>query len=171
MAATTPRSPIAPLKPQIQNPNSNCNRSFSSLQPNKRRRNIHFYACSSSHDKTRAIDLQKLMQDSPYEFNTKDSPPSLPRASFFFLMDFLHLRMLISVDFEWLSSHCWFQGLWPQLNYRIWPRKALISASRIRFCFLLLKFSANSGAYGTTCCVDVVLDASWVVQWFDHRLC
>ncbi|KAL6542484.1 hypothetical protein OROMI_024086 [Orobanche minor] len=84
MAATTSRSPNPPLISQIRNPNFNRN-PFFSLKPNKRRRSIHFIACSSgnsNNDNTRAIELQKLMQDSPYEFNTKESPPSLPRTAF-----------------------------------------------------------------------------------------
>ncbi|XP_057790602.1 arogenate dehydratase 2 [Salvia miltiorrhiza] len=81
MAATTSRSPITPFNSGIVNPNSKLN-PFFTLKLTKRRRNIHFHACSSgksSNDKTQAIELQKLMQDSPYEFNSRDSPPSLPR--------------------------------------------------------------------------------------------
>ncbi|KAK6163260.1 hypothetical protein DH2020_000124 [Rehmannia glutinosa] len=79
MAATTPRSPISPLHCQIKNPNHN---PFFTLKLLKRRRKIPLHACSSSesnNQKTRAIELQKLIEDSPYEFNSRDSPASLPR--------------------------------------------------------------------------------------------
>ncbi|CAI9764631.1 unnamed protein product [Fraxinus pennsylvanica] len=36
-------------------------------------------ANSKNNKKLKAIDLQKLIQDSPYKFDTKDSPASLPR--------------------------------------------------------------------------------------------
>ncbi|XP_042067008.1 arogenate dehydratase 2-like [Salvia splendens] len=84
MAANTSRSPITPLNSGIHNPTSNRNRFFS-LRPIKSRRNFHFHASSSSSgrssndNKAQAIDLQKLVQDSPYEFNSRDSLPSLPR--------------------------------------------------------------------------------------------
>ncbi|KAK4483138.1 hypothetical protein RD792_010318 [Penstemon davidsonii] len=82
MAATTSRSPITPLYSQIRRPNSN---SFITLKLLKRRHNIVFHACdgSSSADKSnqknQPIKLQKLIEGYPYEFNSKDSPPSLPR--------------------------------------------------------------------------------------------
>ncbi|XP_047938441.1 arogenate dehydratase 2-like [Salvia hispanica] len=84
MAANTSRSPITPLNSGIHNPTSNRNRFFS-LRPIQSRRNFHFHASSSSSgkssndNKTQAIDLQKLVQDSPYQFNSRDSLPSLPR--------------------------------------------------------------------------------------------
>ncbi|KAK4408902.1 Arogenate dehydratase/prephenate dehydratase 2, chloroplastic [Sesamum angolense] len=75
MAATTSRSPLAPLYSQIQNPKTN---PFFTLKlPN-----ISRHACSStrsSRRKIQAIELQKIIEDYPYEFNSKDSPTSLPR--------------------------------------------------------------------------------------------
>ncbi|KAL6508864.1 Arogenate dehydratase 2 [Orobanche hederae] len=80
MAATTSRSPFTPLpSSQIHNPNPN---PFVTLRLLKRRRRIHFRVCSngeSNNQKTRAIELQKLIEGYPYEFNSKDSPASLPR--------------------------------------------------------------------------------------------
>ncbi|KAL0417763.1 UNVERIFIED_CONTAM: Arogenate dehydratase/prephenate dehydratase 2, chloroplastic [Sesamum radiatum] len=75
MAATTSRSPLAPLYSQIQNPKTN--RFFTLKLPN-----ISRHACSStrsSRRKIQAIELQKIIEDYPYEFNSKDSPTSLPR--------------------------------------------------------------------------------------------
>ncbi|KAL0390150.1 UNVERIFIED_CONTAM: Arogenate dehydratase/prephenate dehydratase 2, chloroplastic [Sesamum calycinum] len=69
MAATTSRSPLAPLYSQIQNPKTN--RFFTLKLPN-----IFRHACSStrsSRRKIQAIELQKIIEDYPYEF-TKDSP-------------------------------------------------------------------------------------------------
>ncbi|KAL6516511.1 Arogenate dehydratase 2 [Orobanche gracilis] len=84
MAATTSRSPFTPLpSSQIHNPHSNPNPShFVTLRLLKRRRRIHFRVCSngeSNNQRTRAIELQKLIEGYPYEFNSKDSPASLPR--------------------------------------------------------------------------------------------
>ncbi|KAL7115676.1 hypothetical protein ACP275_04G197000 [Erythranthe tilingii] len=83
MTATIPRSPISPLYSQFQNPNPTP--LFNPRLLPQRRRGIPLHAASSSsggesnRHKTRAIELQKLIEDSPYEFNSKDSPSSLPR--------------------------------------------------------------------------------------------
>ncbi|KAL0460247.1 UNVERIFIED_CONTAM: Arogenate dehydratase/prephenate dehydratase 2, chloroplastic [Sesamum latifolium] len=75
MAATTSRSPLAPLYSQIQSPKTN---PFFTLKLPK----ISRHACSctrSSRRKIQAIELQKIIEDYPYQFNSKDSPTSLPR--------------------------------------------------------------------------------------------
>ncbi|KAL2239481.1 UNVERIFIED_CONTAM: Arogenate dehydratase/prephenate dehydratase 2, chloroplastic [Sesamum indicum] len=79
MAATTSRSPLAPLYSQIQNPKTN---PFFTLKLPELRPNISRHACSSTRSnrrKIQAIELQKIIEDYPYEFNSKDSPTSLPR--------------------------------------------------------------------------------------------
>ncbi|KAL8057522.1 hypothetical protein ABFX02_04G189600 [Erythranthe guttata] len=84
MTATIPRSPITPLYSQFQSPNPTP--LFNPRLLPQRRRGIPLHAASSSSSggesnphKSRAIELQKLIEDSPYEFNSKDSPSSLPR--------------------------------------------------------------------------------------------
>ncbi|XP_073023464.1 arogenate dehydratase 2-like [Primulina eburnea] len=79
MAATASRSLINPLQFKNRNP---CQApSISVRLPNWRRRICH-QACSigdESNQKNGAIELQKLIEDVPFEFNSKDSLPLLPR--------------------------------------------------------------------------------------------
>ncbi|XP_047966648.1 arogenate dehydratase 2-like [Salvia hispanica] len=76
MASTTSRSLITPLNSSIQNPNYNRN-PFSTAKPITRSHSIHIHARGSGSND--AIELQKLMQDSPYELSSRDALPSLPR--------------------------------------------------------------------------------------------
>ncbi|CAA3009618.1 arogenate dehydratase/prephenate dehydratase 2, chloroplastic-like isoform X2 [Olea europaea var. sylvestris] len=81
MAATTSRSLIPSLysDSKIHNP-----KPLTAAQLSQGRLKIPLHACysntnSKNNKKIQAIDLQKLIQDSPYEFDSKDSPASLPR--------------------------------------------------------------------------------------------
>ncbi|XP_042023394.1 arogenate dehydratase 2-like isoform X2 [Salvia splendens] len=75
MATTTSRSLITPLNSPIQYPN--CRNPFSTAKPITRSHSIHIHARGSGSND--AIELQKLMQNSPYEFSSRDTLPSLPR--------------------------------------------------------------------------------------------
>ncbi|XP_075513918.1 arogenate dehydratase 2-like isoform X1 [Primulina tabacum] len=79
MAATASRSLISALQFKNQNPSQ---APFSTVNLPKRRRRICHHACSTSdknNQKTGAVELQKLIDDDPFEFNFKDSLPFLPR--------------------------------------------------------------------------------------------
>ncbi|CAI9776421.1 unnamed protein product [Fraxinus pennsylvanica] len=81
MAATTSRSPIPSMYPDSKIHNR---KPLKAAQLSQGRLKIPLHACysntnSKNNKKFKAIDLQKLIQDSPCEFDSKDSPASLPR--------------------------------------------------------------------------------------------
>lgn len=81
MAATTFRSPLPSLYSYTKTHNR---RSVTAAQFSQRGLKIPLHACysntnSKNNKNFQAIDLQKLIQDSTYEIDSKDSPASLPR--------------------------------------------------------------------------------------------
>nr|D3U716.1 RecName: Full=Arogenate dehydratase 2; Short=PhADT2; AltName: Full=Prephenate dehydratase ADT3; Flags: Precursor [Petunia x hybrida]ACY79503.1 arogenate dehydratase 2 [Petunia x hybrida] len=88
-ATTTLRSPKIPHPPPESTPSNLSYLSQISLTPvPKRRRFISIYACSNAESnsqfgseikKSQAIELNKVSDEHPYEFNSKDSPNPLPR--------------------------------------------------------------------------------------------
>ncbi|KAL2488888.1 Arogenate dehydratase/prephenate dehydratase 2 [Forsythia ovata] len=72
------------LKHKVQLRDFDFRKPITAAQLSQRRLKIPFHACyritnSKNNKKFQAIELQKLMQDYPYEFDSKDSPTSLPR--------------------------------------------------------------------------------------------
>lgn len=91
MPAAIVRSPKLPLLPPPETTTSNLqslNHSFFTPLP-KRRRCVSIYACTAGDQsnsafggeikKGQAIELNKVNDENPYEFNAKDSPNPLPR--------------------------------------------------------------------------------------------